>query len=212
MQLRRFSISNLSIKHRLPLLIGELLLAIVLASTLASYRGVKESALEVGGERLQNLTKQLVSMASLKKNVQALRVSEQRLQMVIENLSEGLVVSDLNGQLLNWNRAALELHGFASLDECLLKLPEFAKIFELSDLAGCVLDLEQWPLPRIIRGERLRNFEVRIRRLDSDWNRVFNYGGSIVQVGSFWAVINQPPPSRAASKTTGKSEPRCLTN
>src|SRR6185503_15764663 len=61
MQPRRFSISNLSIKHRLPLLIGALLLAIVLASTLASYRGVKESALEVGGERLQNLTKQLAN-------------------------------------------------------------------------------------------------------------------------------------------------------
>src|SRR6185503_5466015 len=31
---------------------------------------------------------------------------------------------------------------------------------------------------------RLRNFEVRIRRLDSDWNRVFNYGGSIVHEAS----------------------------
>ena len=111
-------------------------------------------------------TKMRTSQSELEENIQALRGSEQRLETVIENLSEGLVVSDLNGQLLNWNRAALELHGFASLDECLLKLPEFANIFELADLDGSVLDLEQWPLPRIIRGERLRNFEVRIRRLD----------------------------------------------
>jgi PAS domain S-box-containing protein len=136
-------------------------------------------------------TRMRTSQSELEENVQALRVSEQRLQTVIENLSEGLVVSDLNGQLLNWNRAALDLHGFASLDECLLKLPEFANIFELADLDGSVLDLEQWPLPRIIRGERLRNFEVRIRRLDSDWNRVFNYGGSIVREasGKFAAVV-----------------------
>jgi PAS domain S-box-containing protein len=62
MQPSRFSLSNLSIRHRLPLLIGTLLLGIILASTLASYRGVKESALEVGDERLQNLTKQLANL------------------------------------------------------------------------------------------------------------------------------------------------------
>jgi signal transduction histidine kinase len=100
---------------------------------------------------------------------------------VIENLSEGLVVSDLNGQLLHWNRAAMEIHDFASIDECLLKLPEFANIFELSDLNGSLLELDEWPLPRIIRGEHLRNLEVGIRRVDGDWNRVYNYGGRIVQ-------------------------------
>jgi len=119
------------------------------------------------------------------------RESEQRLQSVIENLSEGLIVSDLNGHVLHWNHAAFEIHGFISPEECDLKLPEFSKIFELSDPDGSVLDLEQWPLQRIIRGERLRNLEVRIRRLDSDWNRVFSYGGTIVGQanGSFAAVV-----------------------
>src|SRR5712691_6743265 len=131
------------------------------------------------------------SQRELEENLQALSESEQRLHTVIENLSEGLVVSDLDGQLLNWNRAALQIHGFASIDECLLKLPEFANLFELSDLNGTVLDLQQWPLPRIIRGECLRNLEVRIRRLNSDWNRVFNYGGSIVHEagGKLIAVV-----------------------
>jgi PAS domain S-box-containing protein len=121
------------------------------------------------------------SQVELERKLHALEESEHRLQTVIENLSEGLVVSDLDGQLLHWNRAAMEIHGFASIDECLLKLPEFANIFELSNLNGSVFDLDQWPLPRIIRGESLRNFEVRIRRLEGDWSRVFNYGGAIVQ-------------------------------
>jgi hypothetical protein len=60
---RRFSLSNLSIKHRLPLLIGTLLLGIIIASTWASYRGVKESALEVGRERLENLTQELANLS-----------------------------------------------------------------------------------------------------------------------------------------------------
>jgi two-component system sensor kinase FixL len=63
MHYSRFSLSNLSIKHRLPLLIGVLLLGIILASTWASYRGVKESALDVGRERLLNLTQQLASLS-----------------------------------------------------------------------------------------------------------------------------------------------------
>lgn len=59
----RFSVSDVSIKHRLPLLIGTLLLGIITASTWASYRGVKASALQVGRERLQNLTQQLANLS-----------------------------------------------------------------------------------------------------------------------------------------------------
>jgi signal transduction histidine kinase len=58
----RFSTSRLSIKQRLPLLIGGLLLAVVVASTWASYDGVKRSALQVGHERLERLTQQLATL------------------------------------------------------------------------------------------------------------------------------------------------------
>ncbi|MDX6499547.1 MAG: hypothetical protein QOG23_2807 [Blastocatellia bacterium] len=57
----RFSLSNLPIKHRLPLLIGTLLFGIITVSIWTSYRGVKESALEGGGERLRSLTQQLAN-------------------------------------------------------------------------------------------------------------------------------------------------------
>src|SRR5712671_3399265 len=57
----RFSLANLPIKHRLPLLIGALLFGIISVSIWTSYRGVKESALEVGGERLRSLTQQLAN-------------------------------------------------------------------------------------------------------------------------------------------------------
>ncbi len=59
----RFILFNLSIKHRLPLLIGMLLLVILSASGYASYRGVRESALEVGRERLLSLTQQLANQS-----------------------------------------------------------------------------------------------------------------------------------------------------
>lgn len=59
---RRLSPSNLSIKHRLPLLMCSLLFVVLAASTWASYQGVRGSALEVGRERLLILTQQLAGM------------------------------------------------------------------------------------------------------------------------------------------------------
>jgi PAS domain S-box-containing protein len=107
--------------------------------------------------------------------------SKQQLQSVMENLTEGLVICDLNGQVLQCNKAALELHGFGSSEECAFNLAEFTKIFQLSELDGAVVAFEQWPLPRIIKGETLTDVEMRVRRIDGDWNRVFNYGGAIVR-------------------------------
>jgi signal transduction histidine kinase len=59
---RNWSVANISLKYRLPILIGTLLAAIILACSWASYRAVKASALDAGRERLQNLTQQLTTV------------------------------------------------------------------------------------------------------------------------------------------------------
>jgi signal transduction histidine kinase len=59
---RFFLWPNLSIRHRLPLLMAALLFGVIAVSTWASYRGVKESGLHVGRERLLHLTQQFTSM------------------------------------------------------------------------------------------------------------------------------------------------------
>src|SRR4029079_11099957 len=58
----RWVLSNISFKYRLPILIGTLLATVIIACTWASYRAVKASALDVGRERLQNLTQQLSTL------------------------------------------------------------------------------------------------------------------------------------------------------
>jgi PAS domain S-box-containing protein len=105
---------------------------------------------------------------------EALRKNEAQLQAIIENLDEGVLVSDLNGALLQSNHAAQELHGHANLDG-------FVETFELSGTDGAVLASAEWPLARILRGEKLRGLEVRIRRIHDDWQRVFSYGGTLVR-------------------------------
>jgi signal transduction histidine kinase/FixJ family two-component response regulator len=132
-------------------------------------------------DRLARLGPAVTNALEQTRERRSLLRAEERLSAVVENLSEGLVISDLDGQLLHWNPAGLRMHGFTTLDRGLAKLPSFRNIFEFSALDGAVLPPGQWPLSRICRGESLRGLEVRIRRLTGNWRRVFSYGGSIVQ-------------------------------
>ena len=147
-----------------------------------------------------------------KRSVKALRESEERLHAVTENLTEGLIVSDLDGQLLHWNRAGLEMHGFGSLEEGQRMLPEFAEIFDLRTLADAVIPIDQWPLARVLRGEHLRNAEIRVQRRDPDWKRVFSYSGAIVHDASgkplAFLSISDITERRQAEEALCKSEAR----
>ena len=58
----RFSLSRLSIKYRLPLLIGILLLCLIAVFMWASYSSMRNTAVEVGNERLRFLTQQLANL------------------------------------------------------------------------------------------------------------------------------------------------------
>ncbi len=152
------------------------------ARVISERRDYSVRATKLGQDELGLLTDAFNQMLEqIHEQNQTLRRNEVQLQTIIENLGEGLVVSNLDGQLLHFNRVALQLHGFASLDECRHHLSEFATIFELSTIDGSILPLDQWPLARILRGEQLRDWEVRIRRIKSDWQRIFNYGGVLVR-------------------------------
>jgi PAS domain S-box-containing protein len=108
------------------------------------------------------------------------RESEERLQRVIANLREGLVISDMQGELLDWNPAALEMHGITSADQYRFRLVDCARTFEFSALDGTILPVEEWPLSRVLRGEPLHDFEARLRHIGTDWERILSFGGALV--------------------------------
>jgi PAS domain S-box-containing protein len=111
----------------------------------------------------------------------ALRESEAQLHTIVENLDEGVVVSNLEGQLLHWNRAALKLHGYSNSEHDRRRFTELVDTFEFSTLGGAPVSVEQWPLARVLCGEKVHDLELRIRRVGSDWQRIFNYGGTLVR-------------------------------
>lgn len=136
------------------------------------------SQLEVAGQRIYTVI--LRDITERERANAALRESEAQLRTIVESLDQGVVTSDLTGKLQHFNRAALDMHGFKSMEECLRREPEFADSFELRGMSGAVLPVHEWPVSRILRGELLRNMEVRIRRIHFNWERIFRYGGAIV--------------------------------
>lgn len=97
------------------------------------------------------------------------------------HLSEGIITSDFDGHLLFWNRAAVEMHGFDNAEESKTHFSSFFDRFDLSTLDGQILEYKDWPLPRLLQGERLSNYNLSVHRLDKNWQRIFSYGGNTIE-------------------------------
>jgi PAS domain S-box-containing protein len=109
----------------------------------------------------------------------ARRETERQLQVVMENMSEAVVIADFSGRLLHWNQALLKMHDISDESEVVTELQKLRNVYELSTVEGVVVPLEEWPLWRILRGECLHDLELRLKRLDSGWEGIFSYSGTI---------------------------------
>jgi PAS domain S-box-containing protein len=117
-----------------------------------------------------------------KRAEEALRRSEARWNATIENLEAGVVIATTETeQVIYRNRAALAMHGFTSDESGLGPLQEMPRIFQLWTLDGRLLTLDEWPMRRIKRGERVNRLELRLRRPDQGWEKIISYSGAVVE-------------------------------
>jgi len=117
--------------------------------------------------------------AELSASRKAAEANYLRLKGVITNIKEGLIISDREGNLLDWNPAALRMHGFDNVEEARKNVFKFAENFIFSTDKEDLLP-ENWPIPRLLRSETFSNFECRVRRKDLDLDLVLNYNGAII--------------------------------
>lgn len=102
-------------------------------------------------------------------------------EAILTSMTEGLVVSDLAGNVLAMNPAALAMHGFQKIEETQLSLLQFSETVELLSLEGRVLPLADWPLSRALRGETFSHYEVMVRRRDTGRTWIGSYNGTLVR-------------------------------
>jgi PAS domain S-box-containing protein len=108
-----------------------------------------------------------------------LGVGEDRLRAIFDQLNDGLIIAELSGRILHWNRAALDMLGLRDGAEGDRAATNAWETFEISTLDGHSVPHEQWPLQRLRRGELVRDLVLRVRRVGSDWSRVLRYTSGI---------------------------------
>lgn len=103
-----------------------------------------------------------------------------QLNALVNQMTEGLIIFDPEGNLLDMNPAALAIHGFDNASSLRKHLDRLAEVFELFDLKGRLLPPEEWPIGRVLGGETFDSYEVRARRRDNGKSWIGSYGGAPV--------------------------------
>ena len=104
-----------------------------------------------------------------------------QLESVFQTVADGITVSDMAGNVLLVNEAMARIHGYESPDEMKVNLAEFATHFELLDSDGRLIPYEEWPLSKVLRGESVADWELRVRRKDITREWFFSYSGEPVR-------------------------------
>ncbi|MBM9603037.1 PAS domain S-box protein [Desulfopila inferna] len=112
---------------------------------------------------------------------EALQRSEERWNLALEHFQEGVIIASEDEQIIYWNPAARKMHGFTRPEEGIESLEKTSATYDLLTPDGNrLLEFDEWPMRRIKRGETLRGLELRIRRRDQGWEKVFSYNGTMV--------------------------------
>ncbi|MFL6254185.1 MAG: ABC transporter substrate binding protein [Pyrinomonadaceae bacterium] len=104
-----------------------------------------------------------------------------QLESVFQTVADGIIVTDMAGNVLLVNEANGRIHGYESAEEMRLSIDEFAPQYELFDPDGRPIPYEEWPLSKVLRGESVANWELRVRRKDIGREWFFSYSAEPVR-------------------------------
>jgi len=109
------------------------------------------------------------------RNRRTIEDSMATLEAALGAMSDAVFISDRDGQFLHLNDAFATFHRFADMNECATKLTEYPDIIDVMFPDGTPVPLEQWAVPRALRGESATDQEYLLRRKDKDATWVGSY-------------------------------------
>jgi len=106
-----------------------------------------------------------------------LQANQAKLEAALASMTDAVFVSDTAGNFIDFNEAFATFHKFHSKDGCADNLAAYHEVFEMNHPDGTCADLEQWAVPRALRGETGVNSEYTLRRRDTGetWVGCFNF-------------------------------------
>lgn len=123
---------------------------------------------------LRNVTEQV-------RMQQALQESRAKLDAALASMTDAVFISDVEGRFVEFNEAFATFHRFADKDECARTLAEYPALLEVFMADGTLAPLEQWVVPRALRGERGTSAQYTLRRKDTGETWVGSYSFSPIR-------------------------------
>jgi PAS domain S-box-containing protein len=108
----------------------------------------------------------------------AAQESQAKLTAAMENMSDALLITDEEGNPMQFNQAFVEFHRFPSRSAVFPKLKDYGSVFQATTLEGEAVGLDDWAIIRALRGERVREAEYMIRRTDTGESWIGSYSVS----------------------------------
>jgi PAS domain S-box-containing protein len=127
-------------------------------------------------ERLEELVAERTQQLA-EARLHAERVATQ-LRTIFESVEERLYVCDRDGNAIMANGVARSTYGGSPVAP---SVNEMSGLIDVFDLAGHQLALPEWPISRVLRGERLHSVEVKVRFKAINQERILSCNGSAIR-------------------------------
>ncbi|WP_084502413.1 PAS domain-containing protein [Fundidesulfovibrio putealis] len=105
----------------------------------------------------------------------ALRESQFLLHTALASMSDAMFISDVDGNFLVSSDAFASFYRFNDRQKCFKNLAEFPNVLEVFTENGDLAPLEQWAVPRALRGETGKDVIYNLRRRDTGERWVGSY-------------------------------------
>jgi PAS domain S-box-containing protein len=135
---------------------------------------------------------------------ETLATSRSKLEAALASMTDAVFISDAQGRFIDCNEAFATFHKFKNKEECATTLAEFPAFLEIFLPGGEPAPLEQWAVPRALRGETAANAEYTLRRKDTGATWVGSYSFAPIRdhdggiIGSVVAARDITEEKRAA--------------
>ncbi len=111
----------------------------------------------------------------------SLAAEQGQMEAVLNSMTEGLVIGDLNGRVVAMNPAALAMHRYADGSDIQWPMEGFADTFSLAGSDGQELPAEEWPLARVLQGAAFSACEITVRHRETGQAWTGSFGGTLAR-------------------------------
>jgi PAS domain S-box-containing protein len=110
-----------------------------------------------------------------KKTELAVQEEKAKLETAIESMTDAVCISDTQGNFIEFNKSFATFHKFSSKKECAKTLGEYPVFLDVWFPDGRLAPMDQWAVPRALRGETVSNAEYHLQRKDTGEQWIGSY-------------------------------------